>query len=66
MATWISIDLSSFTQTFNTPDSFSKSINPHVRDEFQSKNVSLGNIPLSDTSSQGESIVKLYINGKIK
>ena len=48
MATWISIDRSSFTQSFNTPDSFSKSINPHVRDEFQSKNVSLGNIPLSE------------------
>ena len=60
METWISIERSSFTQSFSTPDSFSKSMNPHVLVEFQSRNVTRGNTPVRETSSCGEKIVKLY------
>ena len=55
------MERSSFIQSFKTPDSLVKSINPQVLVVLVSKNVIHGNIPVSDTSSCGEKMVKLQI-----
>ena len=48
------MEQSSFIQSFKTPDSLVKSINPQVLVVLVSKNVIRGNIPVSETSSCGE------------
>ena len=55
------MERSSFIQSFKTPDSLVKSINPQVLVVLVSRNVMRGNIPVSDTSSCGEKMVKLQL-----
>ena len=60
------MERSSFIQSFKTPDSLAKSINPQVLVVLVSRNVIRGNIPVSDTSSCGEKNGKAAIKKHTK